>query len=209
MAFQHNFYAVALWVAAAAAFDFLDGTAARALKAYSPLGKELDSLADVVSFGVAPASAVFILLRNYALFPPFQEEHFRVLINYAAFIIPVFTAYRLAKFNIDERQATTFRGLPAPANGLFWVSYCYGMEKALSSSPYAVLFSYLTLALIVSAALLMVSEMPMFSLKIKKIAFKGNERPIILAFLMILLVALLGVGGVAWGIVAYILLSVK
>ena len=212
MAFHSDFKAVVIWVAIAALFDFLDGMAARLLKAYSPLGKELDSLADVVSFGVAPASAVFILLRDYSLFPLFQGEPDRFLIDYLAFLIPVFAAYRLAKFNIDERQTTSFRGLPAPANGLFWVSYCYGMEKAVSLSSslssYVELFSYFTLILIILMSLLMVSEIPMFSLKINKLAFKGNERQIILIILMILLVALLGISGVAWGIVAYILLSV-
>ncbi len=212
MAFHANFKAVAIWVAIAALFDFLDGMAARMLKAYSPLGKELDSLADVVSFGVAPASAVFILLRDYSLFPSFQGEPDRFLIDYLAFLIPVFAAYRLAKFNIDDRQATSFRGLPAPANGLFWVSYSYGIEKVTSlSSPLAMYdeyFSYLTLILIVLMSLLMVSEIPMFSLKTKNLSFKGNERQIILVILTILLVALLGISGVAWGIVAYIILSV-
>lgn len=209
MAFQYDFKAVAVWVGMAALFDFLDGMAARLLDAYSPLGKELDSLADVVSFGVAPASAVFILLRDHSLFPPLQGDPSRFLIDYLAFLIPVFAAYRLAKFNIDDRQTTSFRGLPAPANGLFWVSYCYGMENVpLSLSPYIAPFSSLTLTLIVLMSLLMVSEIPMFSLKIKKIAFKGNERQMILVILMILLVALLGISGVAWGIVAYIILSV-
>ncbi|MDY9917328.1 MAG: CDP-diacylglycerol--serine O-phosphatidyltransferase [Proteiniphilum sp.] len=211
MAFQANFKAVVIWVAVAALFDFLDGMAARLLKAYSPLGKELDSLADVISFGVAPAAAVFILLRDYFLLPGYLEP-LHVWIPYLAFLIPVFSAYRLAKFNIDDRQATSFRGLPAPANGLFWVSYSYGIEKVTSlSSPLAMYdeyFSYLTLILIVLMSLLMVSEIPMFSLKTKNLSFKGNERQIILVILTILLVALLGISGVAWGIVAYIILSV-
>ncbi|WP_298650773.1 CDP-diacylglycerol--serine O-phosphatidyltransferase [uncultured Proteiniphilum sp.] len=204
MAFQGNFKAVAVWVTIAALFDFLDGMAARLLKAYSPLGKELDSLADVISFGVAPASAVFILLRDFSFLPDYPEP-LHLWIPYLAFLIPVFSAYRLAKFNIDERQTTSFRGLNAPANGLFWISYCYGMVEVISTNEY---FSYLTLILIILMSLLMISEIPMFSFKIKKLALKGNERQIILILLMILLVALLGISGVAWGIVAYILLSI-
>lgn len=203
MVFQTNFKAVVIWVAIAALFDFLDGMAARVLKAYSPLGKELDSLADVVSFGVAPASAVFILLRDYSLLPGYLES-LHLLVPYLAFLIPVFSAYRLAKFNIDERQTTSFRGLNAPANGLFWISYCYGITGIASENES--LF-YLTVGLIVLMSLLMISEIPMFSLKIKKITLKGNERQIILIILMILLVVFLGISGVAWGIVAYILLS--
>lgn len=204
MAFQDNFKAVVIWVAIAALFDFLDGLAARLLKSYSPLGKELDSLADVVSFGVAPASAVFILLRDFSLLPSYLGP-LHLWIPYLAFLIPVFSAYRLAKFNIDERQTTSFRGLPAPANGLFWISYCYGMVEVVGGNES--LF-YLTTGLIILMSLLMISEIPMFSLKIKKLAVEGNEKQIILIVLMILLIALLDIGGVAWGIVGYILLSI-
>lgn len=204
MAFQGNFKAVVIWVVIAAFFDFLDGMAARILKAYSPLGKELDSLADVISFGVAPASAVFILLRDYSLIPGYLES-LQPWIPYLALLIPVFGAYRLAKFNIDERQTTSFLGLPIPANGLFWISYCYGMTGAVAGNEN---IFYLTVSLIILMSLAMISEIPMFSLKIKKLALKGNERQTILIILMALLVAFLGIIGVAWGIVVYILLSI-
>ncbi|RNC66892.1 CDP-diacylglycerol--serine O-phosphatidyltransferase [Proteiniphilum sp. X52] len=205
MAFQGNFKAVVIGVAIAALFDFLDGMAARRLNAYSPLGKELDSLADVVSFGTAPAAAVFILLRDYALLPGYLES-LHIWIPYLAFLIPVFSAYRLAKFNVDERQTTSFIGLPTPANGLFWISYCSGMTEIATQNENSF---YLTAGLIVLMSLLMVSEIPMFSLKIKKLAFKGNERQVILLILMVLLVVLLGISGMAWGIVAYVILSVS
>lgn len=204
MAFQYNFKAVVIWVVIAALFDFLDGMAARLLHAYSPLGKELDSLADIVSFGVAPASAVFILLCNGSLLPDYLTP-IHLLIPYLAFLIPVFSAYRLAKFNIDERQTSSFIGLPTPANGLFWISYCYGMSGLVAENENLL---YLTAGLIILLSLLMISEIPMFSLKITKITFKGNERQIILIALMILLVAFLGISGIAWGIVIYILLSI-
>lgn len=204
MAFQGNFKAVVIWVVVAALFDFLDGVFARLLKAYSGIGKELDSLADVVSFGVAPAAAVFILLRDDVLLPGFADP-LRLCLPYLAFIMPLFSALRLAKFNTDERQTTSFLGLPTPANGLFWVSYCVGIQTL--SSGNASLF-YVTIGLIFVFSWLMVSEIPMFSLKIKKMTLKGNERPLFLAVLMIAFVVLCGISGIAWGILAYIVLSV-
>jgi|AGTN01.3.fsa_nt_gi CDP-diacylglycerol--serine O-phosphatidyltransferase len=204
MAFQGNFHAVVIWVVIAALLDFFDGMAARVLKANSSIGKELDSLADVISFGVAPASAVFILLRDFSLFPDFAEQ-FRSFIPYLAFLIPVFSALRLAKFNIDERQTTSFLGLPTPANGLFWISFCYGIQ---SMAPIHQHLFYATIGFIFILSLLMVSEIPMFSLKIKKMGLKGNERQLLLVALMIAFVALWGIIGIAWGILAYIALSI-
>lgn len=203
MAFQGNFKAVVIWVIVAALFDFLDGMAARLLKAYSDIGKELDSLADVVSFGVAPAAGLFILLREKELFP-YLPEQVAYFIPYLAFIIPLFSALRLAQFNIDERQTTSFLGLPTPANGLFWISYCYGIQYMIADHPILI---YLTFALIFLLSWLMVSGIPMFSLKIKKIAWKGNQLPLLLGTLMVAFVLLWGIRGIAWGIIAYILLS--
>ncbi len=203
MAFKGNFTAVAAWVAVAALFDFLDGVFARWLNAYSDIGKELDSLADVVSFGVAPAAAVFILLRDYALFPaltgPLSE-----FVPYLAFMIPLFSALRLAKFNVDERQTTSFRGLPTPANGLFWVSLCAGISDMAARNSY--IFPLIIL-LIAVLSWLMISELPMFSLKIKKITWRGCERQWLLAALMITFVLLLGISGISLGILAYVVLS--
>ena len=203
MAFQHNFMAVVIWVAIAALFDFLDGAAARLLNARSPIGKELDSLADLVSFGVAPAAALFMLLRDQLLLPGFLEPA-ALYMPYLAFLIPVFSAYRLAKFNLDERQTTSFLGLPTPANGLFWISYTYGLQKLAVTNEN--LF-YLTTALILIFSWLMISEIPMFSLKIKSLRLKGNVRPAILVLLMILFMVFRGILGIAGAIVAYILLS--
>lgn len=204
MAFQGDFKGVVIWIAIAALFDFLDGLAARLLKAYSSLGKELDSLADVVSFGVAPASAVFILIRDWSLIPGYLE-FLQPWLPYMAFLIPVFSAYRLAKFNIDERQTNSFIGLPTPANALFWISYCYGIHQSAAKNEH---FFYLTAAFIIVMSLLMISEIPMFSLKIKKATFKGNEKQILLLLLVVLFIVLQGVVGISWGIAAYILLSI-
>ncbi|MCE5206025.1 MAG: CDP-diacylglycerol--serine O-phosphatidyltransferase [Porphyromonadaceae bacterium] len=203
MAFEGNFTAVTVWVIVAALFDFLDGVFARWLKAYSDTGKELDSLADVVSFGVAPATALFILLRDHTQLPVMTGQ-WQFYIPYIAFLIPLFSALRLAKFNIDERQTISFRGLPTPANGLFWVSFTVAVSDIAGNSKF---FFPVTVILVILLCWLMISEIPMFSLKIKKISLKGNIRQWLLAVLMIIFVALWGLTGIALGILAYIILS--
>jgi CDP-diacylglycerol--serine O-phosphatidyltransferase len=204
MAFQHNFMAVVIWVTVAALLDFLDGAAARLLHVRSEIGKELDSLADLVSFGVAPAAAVFILLRDYSLLPGFLEP-VSPYIPYMAFIIPVFSAYRLATFNLDERQSSSFLGLPTPANALFWISYSFGLQNMVQIN---LNLFYFTIGFILILSLLMISGIPMFSLKIKRMRLKGNKRQALLVVLMIIFVALWGIIGMAWGIIAYIAISI-
>lgn len=203
MAFEGAFFWVVFWVIVAAIFDFLDGMAARVLNAPSKIGKELDSLADVVSFGVAPAAAVFIMLRSYTNYLE-SLTSIQSYIPYLAFIIPVFSALRLAKFNIDERQTSSFLGLPTPANALFWVSYVYGMYN-LSTTNNMILF--LTLILIPTLSLLMVSEAPMFSFKFKNMKIKGNKKPLLLIVCAVAFLLIWGIIGLAWTILVYILIS--
>ncbi len=203
MAFGGNFLSVVIFVTLAAVFDFFDGLAARALGVSSKIGVELDSLADVVSFGVAPAAAVFMLLKEFILFPDFLSP-LQNYLPYLAFLIPVFSAYRLAKFNIDERQTTSFLGLPTPANGLFWITYVYGTHLLANTNGF---YFYLTIGFIFVLSLLMISEIPMFSLKLKNLKLKGNEKQLLLIVLMIAFVLLWGIIGVAWGILAYIAIS--
>lgn len=203
MAFQGQFSLTVMFVILAAVFDFFDGFTARLLKVSSNLGVELDSLADVVSFGVAPAATVFALLTNFLAYSTLPDIA-KTIIPYLAFLIPVFSAYRLAKFNIDTRQTTSFLGLPTPANGLFWVSYAYAAQ---SYAPTHAFILYITLALILILSILMISEVPMFSLKFKKLQFKGNEPQFIIIILMIAFVAIWKISGIALGILAYILIS--
>jgi CDP-diacylglycerol--serine O-phosphatidyltransferase len=203
MAFSENFSGVVIWVFIAAVFDFFDGFAARLFGVTSPLGKELDSLADVVSFGVAPASAVFILLRNFSVYPPCLTD-ISPYIPFMAYLIPVFSALRLGNFNLDEKQTSSFLGLPTPANALFWISYCYGVQH-IAPVNWALL--YLTLGFILVLSLLMISHIPMFSFKITAFKFKGNEKQILLVFFMIAFIALWGILGIAAGILAYIIIS--
>ena len=204
MAFQGQFGWVMFWVAMAAIFDFLDGAAAQLLRAQSALGKELDSLADVVSFGVAPSMALFVLMRNNLLFADLLSP-IAIFVPYIAFLIPAFSAYRLAKFNIDDRQTDSFFGLPTPANGLFWASFCFGILPFVDGCYYTL---FLVIFFIFAISFLMISEIPMFSFKIKKVGFRGNERQIGIVLLTIALFVFLGIIGIAMSILAYILLSI-
>ena len=171
MAFEGNLLFALLWIVAAAVFDFFDGLAARALKAYSPMGKELDSLADVVSFGVAPGMILFTSLRIWA--SSSSAGCLSEYIPYLAFVVPAFSGLRLAKFNIDERQTTSFIGLPVPAHALLWSSAAYSLQEWLLSGQTWV--AVVMIAAFCATSYLLVSEVPMFSLKIKSLSWKGNE----------------------------------
>ncbi len=178
---EGSYLLAAIFVGAAAVFDFLDGLAARMLKAYSPLGKELDSLADLVSFGVAPGAVVYRYLETQSFLYNTPEW-----IAWAGFLLPVFSALRLAKFNLDDRQTNSFLGLPTPANALFWV---YGLGTTIGISADFNINTYLILAGIVVFSGLMVSSIPMFSLKFKNASWKDNQmRYLFLAGCAILLV---------------------
>lgn len=197
---------------AAMVFDFLDGFSARLLKAYSTLGKELDSLADVVSFGVAPAFIIYCLLNDslVLLAPAIADSSSLIftLILILPAIMPVCGAFRLAIFNLDSSQSTTFKGMPIPANALAVISvviaghYSHSeILNAFSGSP--VLLIILTIVL----SYLMVSRMPMLSLKISNFKFKGNEGRYILAGLVLIDFAVFGVSGVPLIIPLYLISS--
>lgn len=199
-AFQEAYLTAALFIALAAVFDFFDGFAARLLKAYSAMGKELDSLADVVSFGVAPGVMAysFITSQSMATGNPIWFAWF-------AFLIPVFSALRLAKFNLDERQSSSFLGLPTPANALFWA---FGIG---SSFNFFLTYSFDPIILVIGILLfsaLLVLEIPMFSLKFKNFKWMGNRLRYYFLMGCIVLLVLLNINGISACIVWYILLSV-
>lgn len=200
MAFHANFEMAMLFIVIGAVFDFFDGLAARLLHAYSNIGKDLDSLADDVSFGVAPALIVFSLFKeiNYPDYLSFLANW----LPYAAFLIAVFSALRLAKFNNDTRQTTSFIGLPVPANALFWASLIAGCKPIASYHP------LLTLALVCLFSWLLVSEIPMFSLKFKNLSWKDNKIAFIFVIISAILLITLKIAGFAAVIVWYILLSI-
>jgi CDP-diacylglycerol--serine O-phosphatidyltransferase len=185
-------------ILAAMIFDFLDGLSARLLKAYSGIGKELDSLADVVSFGVAPGFIIYHLLCNsVSLNGPVNMNTGglqAVLLMIIPAIMPACGAIRLAVFNLDSTQATTFKGLPIPANALSVISIViaghYSQSELISSftgSPFLIII--LTLIL----SLLMVSRIPLLSLKISKFKLKGNEGRYILAGLVLISFVIFGI----------------
>jgi CDP-diacylglycerol--serine O-phosphatidyltransferase len=166
----------------AAVFDFLDGFAARALNAYSKMGKELDSLADVVSFGVVPGAMLFSYFHD--------NLDLRVLYASVAFLLPVFSALRLAKFNIDSRQTSSFLGLPTPANAIFWAFLVVALDKNTAVFEPAVSFIIL-LSVMAIFCLFLVAEIPMFSLKFKNFSWKKNKTQVIFLVISLLLLIFL------------------
>lgn len=186
-----------------AVFDFFDGLTARALKVSSPIGKELDSLADVVTFGFAPATMVFSWLRECA------DAHLHMLPAFAmpflAFLLVAFSALRLAKFNVDERQTSSFIGLPTPANALFWGSLVIGSHDKVVAAPYGWM---LIVALVLLFSWLLVAEIPMFSLKFKSLAWAPNRIAYIFLLVSLVLLIFLGLNGLSAVIGWYIVLSV-
>jgi CDP-diacylglycerol--serine O-phosphatidyltransferase len=193
-------------------FDFLDGFAARALKAYSDIGKELDSLADVVSFGVAPGLIIYHLL--YAALRPENQTVFCIseitslLFLIIPAIMPVCAAIRLAIFNLDTTQSTSFKGLPTPANGLAIVSvvlggYYSGSGLLTSFMATPILLIILSLSL----SILMVTRIPLLSLKFKSFGLKGNEGRYILVVVCAAMISIFGIGSIPLIIPVYIIVS--
>lgn len=193
-----------MWIIIGAVFDFFDGFVARLLKAPSPIGVELDSLADCVTFGVAPASLVYSFLS--ATVPADLPKIVATVLPYFGYVVAAFSALRLAKFNLDERQHTSFIGLPTPANALFWASFLLfaGARLMAWSGGWIVV-----MAMAVASAWLLVAEIPMFALKFKNYNFSGDNR-YRYSLILIAIVLLVAVGPLkAWWIIiaCYILMS--
>ena len=195
MALRGTFEQAAIFILIAAVCDFLDGLSARLLHAYSDMGKELDSLSDLISFGLAPGLMVYALLNDYLLLPYGNLEY----LAYIALLIPVAGGIRLAKFNVADRQTTSFIGLPIPANALFWIGVCFADTRDWHP--------VIILALIVLFSYLMVSNLPMFSLKASNLSWSNNKLRYILIITSLGLIIWLGLTGLAGAIIAYILLS--
>lgn len=198
-------------ILAAAGFDFLDGLAARALRVSGELGKQLDSLADVISFGVGP---VFLALQFNGVF----EEEFHDAKKAAVLFIPIimaaFSAYRLGKFNIDDRQTGGFLGLPTPANALFWVGLALADSGGLLEAPFLIEFwensknstglvGFISLLL----GLLLIAEVPLLALKFKGFGFAENAAKYILIGSGIVLFLLFGFASVPIILLLYFIIS--
>ena len=150
------------WIIIGAVFDFFDGMSARLLKVSSPIGKELDSLADIVTFGVAPSTILFSKLGIMSY--PSLLESLRGILPFIAYIMAAFSALRLAKFILMNDRLSDLFGLPTPANALFWGSLLIGLGKRIDSSPLMCIFIIVGIFI---SSWLMVSEIPMFALKFK------------------------------------------
>jgi CDP-diacylglycerol--serine O-phosphatidyltransferase len=179
--------------------DYFDGFTARVLKVNNPIGKEIDSLVDMVAFGVAPGMLLYQVTKLAQNNPEYSVQILTDYpwLHYSAFLIPIFSAIRLAKFNIDTRQTTSFIGLAVPAHASFYIFctllYLYpnlpmiidvsGIVTPIVSNPLIMLIFGVLLSL------MLVAEVPMFSLKVKQLKWKGNETPftfILLWFLMLI-----------------------
>jgi len=195
---------------AAAVFDFLDGFAARMLNAYSETGKHLDSLADMVSFGVLPAVFIYTLFKNLFQNQPVDAgkfyDHLQWVILVSVLLVPAFSAIRLARFNSEKDQGSFFFGLPTPAHALFWTGIYWQMMQSgsLFGTPMNLFFMW---AIMLIMAFHMILPIPMYSLKFEHFRLRGNLIRYLLLFLAVLILILLGWGGLPLVILLYILLS--
>ena len=196
--FQSDFAMASYLMLAALILDFLDGFVARLLKISSEIGKQLDSLADVVTFGVLPSFIIFRFLENSNLEPQY--------LKYSAFIMVAASALRLAKFNIDTRQSSSFIGLPTPANAMVVGTFPflindYGILGELLNNPW-VLIGY-----VVVFSFLLNAELPLFALKFKNYTWADNKTKFIFLGASLLLLLALKLAAVPLIILVYILMT--
>ncbi len=203
-AFAGDFRLALAFIVLGAVFDFFDGMSARLLSVSSPIGKELDSLADNVTFGLAPSAMLFSLLQTMCELG--QWGGAMAWLPYAAFLMSAFSALRLAKFNLDERQTTSFIGLPTPANALFWASLLSSMGEWLVGQQLGVALAVVAMMLV--SCWLLVAELPLFALKFKHWGWHGNEQRWLFLVSSALLIVVGGLPGIAATIVWYVILNV-
>ena len=201
-ALNANYTMALTFIVVGAVFDFFDGMSARLLGVSSPIGKELDSLADVVTFGVAPSSMIYTLLLT--LSKSGWNETLAFAIPYVAFVMAAFSALRLAKFNLDERQTTSFIGLPTPANALFWGALIVGNENVFDENSY---YIYLLIILVFVSSWLLVAEIPMFALKFKHWGWRDNKVKYVFLISCLPILLIFGISGISVIIAWYICLS--
>ncbi|NCD69833.1 CDP-diacylglycerol--serine O-phosphatidyltransferase [Mucilaginibacter agri] len=202
-AFQDNLVVASYCIFLAAIFDFFDGLASRVLQSFSGIGKDLDSLADMVSFGVLPS----VILYELFLQAP-QIDHVSSILNFIAFLLPVFSALRLAKFNIDTRQAENFIGLPTPANAILIASFPLILREHNSFFTDYILNPYFLSCFVLIMCALLVAEMPLMSLKFKNRDFNTNIFRYLLLLFSAILILFFKFAAVPVVILMYIALSV-
>ena len=203
---EGNFLVASLLVLLGAFFDFFDGLAARALNVGSELGAQLDSLADMVTFGLVPAYLAFEWLNqiDYSIY------------NYLAFLIAIFSAVRLAKFNIDDRQTTSFIGVPTPANALFWISIpliYWQVENDIHfirvdfMLPAFDSFFFIISAILVFSYLL-IAKLPLLALKFKNLNWNSNQFRFLLIGISVVLFTLFLFAAIPFILLLYLILSI-
>ena len=202
-AFTSDLRMVSIMIFISLVLDYMDGMAARLLDVKSDMGKELDSLADLISFGLLPALIAYRILKG-GDFPD---------LAYFAFLITLLSAYRLAKFNLDTRQSVNFIGLPTPANAIFWSSFpliIYGSETGAMAVKMAELMSQSVsvLVLIPIFSYLLIAEIPLFSLKFQKPSWKDNEARLIFLILTLILFVSFSYYSLPFIILLYLLISI-
>ncbi len=214
IAFGGDMVNAALLIAVCSILDFLDGTAARILNARSEIGKQLDSLADLISFGLAPAAIAYTYINNSLLQENIMSNYgFMSFVPYLAFMITLLSAVRLARFNIDSRQTSSFIGLPTPANALFFASIPVVLAFADSNGLVYNILYYITsttlpfIIMVVVFSWLLVSPIHMFSLKFTNLNWKDNKTRIIFLSASLLLLIVFGFESFTLIMVFYILLS--
>jgi len=202
-------------VGIAAIFDFLDGFAARLLKAKSKIGKDLDSLADMVSFGVVPGIILYKFIESSLM----HQDHTGFFLNYIpfiAFLVPLFSALRLAKFNTDTRQENVFYGLPTPANALLIASLpliliqhtvFFGVDFSFIKSLIA--NSYFLVSFTILLSWLLIAEIPLLSLKFTSFGWEKNKARYILLFLSLILLIFIQYAGIPVIAIVYIMISLS
>lgn len=201
-----QFNQAVIFVFLAGLADFADGMAARLLKVTSPMGKELDSLADMVSFGVVPGMMIFVLLNNGVAMPDWKEFPWTAT---PAFLITLFSALRLAKFNLDTRQTENFIGLATPAATIFIVGLLLIYQNNSFGWGAFVTQPYFLYPVIIVISYLLISEIPMFSLKFKSLKWVGNQKRFIFALMSIILLVFFKEAALSIVIFLYIIMNLS
>ncbi len=208
-AFEGDLVGAAYFIFLASVLDFLDGTFARILNARTEIGKQLDSLADMVSFGLAPGFILFHLINNSLIITGLQITD--NVLPYIAFLIPVFSALRLAKFNIDTKQEFGFIGLPTPANAILIASFplilFYELENSFISLN-ILQNTWILISISILLSVLLVAKLPLLSLKFKSISFSDNKSRYTFLLLSIILLVILKFLAIPLIILLYVIISV-
>ncbi len=193
-AFQGEFQMVLYCLIACGIFDFLDGTAARLLHVRSNIGKELDSLADMISFGFLPGTILFMLLKDVS-----SSEY----LPYAGYLVTAFSALRLAKFNVDTRQDTDFIGVNTPMNTFVIISLPYIAERF----PNLFAEGYLLLVIIAVSSFLLISEIKLFSMKVSNLSWKSNRYKYLFLLTAVILLVVWQISAMPIILLSYVLFS--